>query len=347
MRSIPLDVPDPLGSLSGDSLGHRPDGRVPLRAFRPLPHPLLRTARRQIGLLSREQCTIAGVSKDRIRRLVQAGAWLCVTRDVFLVLPGLVAHDDWPNRLRQRAFVGALAAGSESVAVGHAALCLVGVQGSPLDYKPQFWLPPGRQDRERTGVRQWRGSFDRDSDAMLVENIWVAKPITALTHVLGAVDREVAVSLFDSALNLRVINSAEFVRLVDLMHSRPGVRHVRQWNQLADRRADSPLESRARLECLDAGLAPNDLQRVVLDERGTFIGRFDMTWDLGGGRLLIIEMDGAHHRQNGTARRDSAKDNALRRLGHVVYHLGWEDLGTGELVRTVRVELQRAGRLAA
>ncbi|GMA30367.1 hypothetical protein [Litorihabitans aurantiacus] len=91
-------------------------------------------------------------------------------------------------------------------------------------------------------------------------------------------------------------------------------------------------------------MPPDDLQRVVHDADGRFVARCDMVWELGGGRLLIIEMDGGHHRRAGRVRIDNRRDRDLVALGYIVYHLGWEHLG-GQIPGIVRRELGRAGRL--
>lgn len=315
-----------------------------------VPPALVSLARRQVGLLTRKQCVASGMPRGRIDRLVARGEWHAVTRGVLLVDPDAVAEGDWSARARQRAMVAALAGGPDAVVIGLGALALAGVEGVPLRYVPEFTSLSGAHLRSCEQARARRlarhSAIVGHPKLVLVDGVRVAGPVWALSQALPGLDREHAVAVVDSALRSKAITAAALPVLLDLLTGSRGVRSLRRWLALVDGRAESPLETRARLECHDAGVPPDDLQRVVLDSRGRFVGRCDMVWELGGGRLLIIEMDGGHHRRHGQIDIDNARDNRLTREGHVVYHYGWRHLRTGVIAATVRDELARAARAA-
>lgn len=286
-----------------------------------------------------------------MRRLLARGSWLEVTKGVYLVERDAVAPTDWPARLRQRAIAGMLVGGADAVAVGSTALALDGVQGMALTFRPEYVREHGRH-RNRAAVTQ-RRLVPRPPAPGLPQRLtntggWRrATTVWALAQALPGLDRDHAVSILDSALNLERVAPAELETVGSLLARRRGVAAVRTWMPLADARAESPLETRSRLDCWDHGVAPHDLQREIWDGCGRFVARCDMVWELGKGRLLIVELDGAHHRQNGQAKRDNLRDTRLTSLGHVVYHFDWADLVSGAIWRTVARELQRHGVLAA
>lgn len=337
---------DPLARLDATlGSGTRTGAR---RRLIDVPPALVELAAGQLGLLTRRQCVAAGMPPGRIDRLTARGDWRVITRGVLLVDPGAVPRGDWGARARQRALVAALAGGPDVVVVGLGALALGGVHGLPLHYVPEFTSMSGVHLRSSAQARARRlerhAAIDGHPKLVQVGGVTIAGPLWALSQGLPGMDREHAVAVVDSALQVGAISASALPVLTDLLAGSRGVRSLRRWLTLVDGRAESPLETRARLECHDAGVPPDDLQRVVLDARGRFIGRCDMVWELGGGRLLVIEMDGGHHRRDGQIDIDNARDNSLTRAAHVVYHYGWRHLGTHVIAATVRDELSRAGR---
>lgn len=351
-RTSPLAVDcvmatDPLAVLS------TPSGPLPSRRPRPIdvPPPLATLAGRQLGLVSRAQCAAVGMPPGRINRLVARGDWRTVTRGVVLTDLGAVPAGDWAARARQRAVVASLAGGPESLLVGLAALAAHGVEGLPLGFVPEFTTTTGTHVRSRPEVRarrlRRRDDVPDHPKVTYAHGLRTAGPLWALAQALPGLDRDHAVAILDSAVHTGKFRMEDAPLLLALMTDCRGVRSLRSWLPLADGRSESPLETRARLVCQDHGVPPDDLQRVIRDAVGIFVARCDMVWDLGGGRLLIVEMDGGHHRKDGQIDVDNARDNALHRLGHVVYHFTWRDLLNGLVHATVRAELIRAGRLAA
>lgn len=266
-----------------------------MRHLSPVPEELLVVARRQEGLVSAAQCDEHGLRSHRRSRLVEQRRWTQVTRGVYDIDPVPPDHRDGPEvpdrRRRRAAWVGLLAFGPEAIAVGPCALALLGVQGLPLRITAQAALPGGRATGSRDGIllRQ----FDDGMTVTRVADRYVASPDWALAQTVPEVARRYAVALMDSAQHRSLLDARGLDRAHDMARGRRGVARTHSWWELSDRRSESPLETFARLDCLDAGVPPDDLQVVVSGDRGQFLARGDLGWRLPDGRWLIAEIDGA------------------------------------------------------
>lgn len=261
-----------------------------------IPTPLLALARRQEGLVSTRQCARTGLDKGRRRRLVASGRAAVPTFGVVDLSPLLTETGrplgEGPVDLRRRsACLALLAHGPHATAVGACALALLGVQGLPRAIRPEVMLPARSGRRRRDGIVVRR--FDDSMPTLELGEFSVAAPTWALAQAICELDRDHAVAVLDSALQHRWIPHSELGEVRRLTRGRRGAARLRSWWELVDGRAQSPLETRARLRCVDAGIAPDDLQVPVLDARGRVIARGDLGWRLSRGRWLVAEIDGA------------------------------------------------------
>ncbi len=76
------------------------------------------------------------------------------------------------------------------------------------------------------------------------------------------------------------------------MAGRRGSARLRPLWSLVDGRAESPLETWARLRCIDEGLPPDELQVMLRASNGEFLARGDMGWRRDDGGWVVVEMDG-------------------------------------------------------
>lgn len=261
-----------------------------------VPTPLLVLACRQEGLVSTRQCDAAGVRKGRRQRLVAAGRAAVATHGVVDLLPLLRAEgraiNEGPDHLRRRAACLALLAhGPHATSVGVCALALLGVQGLPRAIRPEVMLPARSSRRDRDGIVVRR--FDDSMPTLEIGAFRVAAPAWALAQAICELDREHAVAVLDSAVQLGWIRQSDLGQVRRLARCRRGAARLHSWWALVDGRAQSPLETRARLQCVDAGMAPDDLQVPVLDAHGRVVAHGDLGWRLSRGRWLIAEIDGA------------------------------------------------------
>lgn len=316
-----------------------------------VPMGLVQVARAQLGMVSRSQCSEHRVSAKQIARHVAGGRWARIDRTVYYVLPGTVTDRDWPQIARQRAIVALLHSRRDVHASGYSALALLGIQGPPRYFAPEVTTAPGRRvepsailrvrrARGRTQPGPTHARFKLPGGTLL-------GPVRAIAQVAAECDRDTLVSILDSGIRLGRLESADLDAIEKLLVGRPGLRRFREARALAMKGVDSPLETRARLQCLDHGVPPDQLQHRFFDAHGRFIARCDMVWKLPGGRYLVIELDGDHHRRGGQIDTDNAQDNDLTLLGHRVFHLGWQHLRTGEIWRTVVRVLVEEGALPA
>ncbi len=285
-------------------------------------------------LLSSAQCDAAGVTRGQRSRLVASGVWQRPTKGVVDVDP-LMQH--LPNgidrRRRRAAWLGLLAYGPEAVAVGQCALVLHGVAGLPMQVTPEIALPRGRSVRARDGMRV---RYADPVELLRYGPRNIAALVPALVQALPDMPRRNAVAVLDDVLHRRLLSDEALAGIEARLVGRRGAVRVRSWIRLADRLAESPLETFARMECVDAGIPPDALQVEIRDARGVFVARGDMGWRLPSGRWLIVEVDGHEfHEAPAALLRDRSRQNAMLATGQV------------DLIRVTAHDIGRPGTVAA
>ena len=108
---------------------------------------------------------------------------------------------------------------------------------------------------------------------------------------------------------------------------------------VADPRAESPMESVLRWVLHEAGLPAPELQYVVRDSAGVFLGRADLAWPE---HRLLVEFDGDAHRERDVFVHDLRRQNKLIAAGWTVLRFTAADvLGRpDEVVREIRRALR-------
>ncbi|MCC2336310.1 endonuclease domain-containing protein [Cellulomonas wangsupingiae] len=320
-----------------------------MRPTAPLPDHLLRTAQVQDGLLDSGQCDAAGVGSARRAALRRAGMLLPVVRGVHDAAPALaVAAGGGPevwagvhpadHARRRAAWLAVLALDrTRAVAVGACALALLGVQGLPARIRPEAALPDGTHRAPGGDVRVRCLDVGLDLGAVQqVGALHVAGPVDALAQAVCELDREHAVAVLDSAVQRRLLAPEQLDDVRRRAHGRRGSRRAAGWWDLVDGRAQSPLETRARLQCRDAGVAPHDLQVPVRDGRGRVVALGDLGWRLEDGRLLVVEIDGAGpHTTPEAVFRDRQRQNAVVATGTLLLRFTAADVRAGRVAATV------------
>ncbi|GCD20044.1 hypothetical protein CTKZ_16060 [Cellulomonas algicola] len=311
---------------------------MPARSDVPL--SLLTLARRQGGLVSAAQASLAGIGGSRRSRLVSSGRWSRRAWSVYDVEPGRRRSLD--ERRQESAWLGLLAFGPEAIAVGGAALVLHGVAGLPAVVRPEVALPGGRHLRDRDGitVRCFGDPLPFPVSRYGAGN--VARLPWALAQAVPQLGARHAVAVLDDVLRRGLLPAHGLSDVRRLVERRRGAASVRDVWDLVDPRAESPLETFARVDCIAAGLPPDDLQVVVRSADGTFLGRADLGWRLRDGGWLLAEIDGRDvHEAPEALLRDRRRQNALLATGRVrLLRFTAADLGASRaLVRTVAASL--------
>jgi len=156
----------------------------------------------------------------------------------------------------------------------------------------------------------------------------VARTVVDLGRALPFTD---AVVVADSALRLGKTDKQELSRVADACVRWPGVTRACRAVTFADERAESVLESCARVVFYERGLEAPDLQAEFRGEG--FVYRGDFYW---ARYRTIAEADGmAKYEDPSRARDQLRRDRLLRDAGHKVVHFTWRELfETPEVVIT-------------
>jgi Protein of unknown function (DUF559) len=153
-----------------------------------------------------------------------------------------------------------------------------------------------------------------------------ARTVADLARTLPFTD---AVVVADSALREEAVTKPGLRAVLDGCGRWPGVRQARRVVEFADERAESPLESAARVVFDRCGLDPPELQATVFTARDAF--RVDFLWR---GQRLVAEADGLlKYADRGDVVKELERDRLLRDAGYKVAHFTWAELfGTPEEV---------------
>ncbi|MFI8524660.1 hypothetical protein ACIGB8_09445 [Promicromonospora sukumoe] len=289
-----------------------------MRPLKRLPVQLDIIASRQEGLISAEQLDGIGVDAQWRYRLVRQCRLIRVTQGVYdtdPVPPDQRSRPDLLDHLRRRpAWLGLLAAGPGSTAVGLSALALYKVIGLPRTIRAEVVAPDGLWRPGRDGITfraiggTVTGRFGGD--------FRIASVTDALALGVGQMFRDDAVAVMDHLLHTRSVTADEVARAHELARGHRGVEATHPWWRLPDGRSESPLETSARLACLDAGFPPDTLQLVVRGPDGAHLGRVDLAWRLPDGTWLLVEIDGVSvHGAPAAVFRDRTRQNALASAG--------------------------------
>lgn len=283
---------------------------------------LAEVAARQDGVLARRDVLAAGGTPALVRRQLRSGEWLPLVRGTYLTEPwrsGEELHRPWARS-------ATLAVAGAVVGLGTAAR-LHGVAGVPrcgaVDLVVDRDVRPGGRPLHCHQLALGSG------DVVDLGGTPVTGVVRTLSDLVPRLPRLDALAVLDSAVATAAADRAGLARAAAASAGRPGCRAVADLWALADARAESPLESRVRLRCVDAGMVPDDLQLEVRDEHGHLLARADLAYrhrTRPGRGLLLLEADGRGvHDAPQALYRDRWRANALVALGHDVLRCTWRD----------------------
>ena len=170
-------------------------------------------------------------------------------------------------------------------------------------------------------------------DAVWHRGVWCTPPARTACDVarLGApID---ALATLDAALGGGTCTRRELAAACAAQRGLRGVVRLARLTPLADGRAESPMESRLRMVLLDGGLPRPVVNEPVHAGDGSFLGRPDL-------RIahVLVEYDGAVHREPGAFGHDLRRQNRLVDAGFTVLRYGAGDVTgrSGLIVAQVR-----------
>ncbi len=131
------------------------------------------------------------------------------------------------------------------------------------------------------------------------------------------------VALGDAALNRKLATKDDLETVLEWGAGRRGVVNARRALRLLDGRAESAMESRARLILVLAGLEWPEVNTDVHDADGEWLARGDLVYRKA---RLIIEYDGRIHLSEARRRADLRRRNLLTAEGWTVLYVTADDI---------------------
>ena len=284
--------------------------------------------------MSARQWRARGISPPRLRSLIRSGELVRMRQGVYATKRAA----DWAGADPVRAHAlkvlatmatagGAAAAGGNAVASYHSAALLhrLSLLTSPPADTVTLTLPSAKKwNRAQPGDVVFHASDLPKEHVTRLYNVpvtTVARTVADLARTLPFMD---AVVVADSALNQEKTSKPEILQVLKNSKGWPGVRHARRALEFADERAESPLESAARVVFAEAGLDPPELQVTIHGERAQFAARVDFLWRA---QKVIAEADGlVKYNDRKDLLDERERDHQLREAGYIAVHFTWREL---------------------
>jgi very-short-patch-repair endonuclease len=272
------------------------------------------------GVLTRDDLQRAGLSSGGIGRAVHAGRLVRhrhggYTTPAYLVSLG---DDRWAlHALTVRCALAA--AGSDAVATGASAAALHGLDmfGPPPD-RPVLTLAVDLHHTARpTQTAITRAARLPESHVTAIDGWAVTSVARTMVDIARRRQRRRTVVAGDCAMRAGLTIPELDAALADCTRA-PGIRRAREDLRLCDARAESPLESLARLALAEYGVTEPELQYEI----GPY--RVDFCWPQ---RRVILEVDGRQKYQSPEDLfAEKRREDWLRARGFLVTRAVWTDV---------------------
>jgi hypothetical protein len=269
----------------------------------------------------------AVMSRKTLAAHLRAGAIVRVWHGVYSLGP--------PDTVTRLAALDVLV-GRPVVACLHTAADLHGFRTEASG--PVHILDPGIRMRPTVGlmVHQRVGApLQRVAGRLVTTPAWTA------VEVARTLSQPRALATLDAALHVQACRPADIERAVDGQKGRRGIVNVRALLAHVDGRAESPMESEARLVFIDGGLPKPELQYEIVDRCGQ-LWRVDFAWPEA---RVLAEYDSMEWHANAVAlRHDRMKTARLQECGWTVIPLVVDDVRRYplDLVARIAAHLERA-----
>jgi hypothetical protein len=199
---------------------------------------------------------------------------------------------------------------------------------------PELTVPP-RASTNVPGAHLYRASL-RPEDVVHFAGV----PVTSMARTLADLARHrpvgTAVAAIDWALHEQRVRLDEIQDVMLFCATWPLIARARRALDLADARAESPLESVSRLVLPRLGVPAPELQKSIFDADGRLVGRSDFYWDEVG---VVGEADGrAKYVERRVLVREKERQEQFEDLGLVVVRWGWEQVTMRKHMLKARLE---------
>jgi hypothetical protein len=282
------------------------------------------------GGVATTQDLLKVLSRKGLEVAVRAGRFVRVRRGVYALRPpGVTARLAALDRV----------SGTHIVACMHTAANMYGFSTEPDDRL--HVLDPGIRMRPAADVmvhQRVGAPLKKIGGRLATAPAWTA------LEIARTVRRPRALAVLDAALHCGACTPHELNAAVREQKGRRGIVHVRELVSLADGRAESPMESEARLVFIDGGLPMPELQLEIVDLHGK-VWRVDFAWPVD---KLVAEYDSVQWHANPEGwKHDRMKTARLQECGWTTVGMVVDDVRRypHELVARIFGHLDRA-RLA-
>jgi predicted transcriptional regulator of viral defense system len=268
----------------------------------------------------------SGLSRARIRTMVQRGELLSLARGVYITADLVQRMRIQPEGATATSAMAALAMLCPGTVVSHdTAAELHGLDVLTSGQRLTVSRPPGA------------GSRSASQPGILVHVAGLPEshvgwrfgvPVTTVPRTVidlaRTLDLRSGLVVADSALHQHLTSKRELRAVLAACRRWPGSLKAAEVVELADGLAESALESLARLVFRDLGLPAPELQVEIRDADGQFIGRVDFLWRQF---RTIAEVDGAlKYDDRSRALAQLRRDKLLRAADYEVEHFTWRDI---------------------
>ena len=311
--------------------------------------PNLPETRRIAGIATTAELVAAGFSDRRIKTLARRGDLYQVGRGVYANGPkarDILKLRDGHQLLGLAGAVAAVGPGAvvshESAAYLHSIDLL-----ARTNHAASLTYPSRRGGMARAGVQLHTATVPAEQVTTVV-GLRVTTPARTVVDLARTLEYRAGVVTADSALHRKLVTKPDLQAVLATCSRWRGARRAATVIDFADARAESPLESIARVAFRDCGLPPPELQ-VWLGGTTEPIGRVDFYWRT---YRTIAEVDGALKYQGpdgpSRASQQLRRDMLLREDGYEVVHFTWDQINhtPQQVAASIRAAFQRGARNA-
>ena len=298
---------------------------------------------RLAGISTVAELRAAGKSAAQIATLVRQGALVKVRFGIYArgdLAAGVLMRPNGNQLLTAAAVL--LAQGPGAVASHETAAGIYGIElFKPNNRQVVLTKAPGRNRSGRPSVRVHSAQLPAHQVA-----VKYGMPVTTAARTIVDLGRSLefpaGVVAADSALHQRLVTKTDLEKALAECERWSGAKRAADVVAFADERAESVLESLARVVFRDCGLPPPELQVWVGGAEA--VGRVDFLWRQF---RTVAEVDGRmKYSDPSRAVKQLDRDRQLRDAGYEVVHFGWQHIteNHGYVNSTIRKAFERGTR---
>lgn len=303
------------------------------------------------GYVTRPEILDSGYDDRDIREAIQLGLLTRIGAGLYALSATYEAlRPEAKHAVRCRAVAHRL---GDGVVLSHQSAAVLqgaAVWGLDLD-EVQVTRRDGKRGRHEAGVSHHIGRIDDEHVADL-DGVLVTIPERSVWEVACAGSIESALVTADSALHDHLVSPEALGDIAEHFAHWQGSRSARLALSLADKRSESPGESRSRHLFWRHGVPQPELQYVVTDRNGRAVARTDFAWELY--RHLAefdgrIKYDGSFDDGGfGSVFREKRREDVVRAELWGLSRLVWAHLDAkvaADTARRVMADLERSRSL--